>query len=223
MGNYAETGNLLDYFAESKTAYREHFSEKQFALRSSPGMARVSLPDPHYVTTPTRGFIRKGPLQAKIDKAIEHARMAEILQERREALELEWNVASALMCKQDGAIVRRWRLQQLQGIEPTIAEIMRVVGVAYDIALSDMRGAYRNKPIVVARQEVMLLARGLTRLSLPIIGNHIGGKDHTTVLYAIQKICAARKLPPAGSEGFREYCRKRFAELKLNTMMAAAE
>ena len=46
----------------------------------------------------------------------------------------------------------------------------------------------RNKNIVLARQVAMYLCRELTDLSLPEIGEALGGKDHTTVLHAYNKI-----------------------------------
>jgi chromosomal replication initiator protein len=46
----------------------------------------------------------------------------------------------------------------------------------------------RTKNIVLPRQIAMYLSRELTDLSLPEIGNLVGGKDHTTVLHSYNKI-----------------------------------
>ena len=51
-----------------------------------------------------------------------------------------------------------------------------------------MNGKKRVKQIVVPRQIAMYLSRELTDYSLPKIGKEFGGKDHTTVLHAIDKI-----------------------------------
>ena len=53
---------------------------------------------------------------------------------------------------------------------------------------SDIVGKKRVKQIVFPRQIAMYLARELTESSLPKIGKEFGGKDHTTVLHAIDKI-----------------------------------
>jgi chromosomal replication initiator protein len=55
-------------------------------------------------------------------------------------------------------------------------------------ALNNLCGRRRNREIVRPRQVAMYLARTETQASLPEIGNAIGGRDHTTVLYGVQKI-----------------------------------
>ena len=46
----------------------------------------------------------------------------------------------------------------------------------------------RSRQLVTARQIAMYLCRELTDLSLPKIGQHFGGRDHTTVMHADRKI-----------------------------------
>mgnify|MGYP002725017028 FL=1 len=58
----------------------------------------------------------------------------------------------------------------------------------YHIQLKDLKGKKRVKSIVVPRQIAMYLARELTDNSLPKIGAEFGGKDHTTVIHAHEKI-----------------------------------
>ena len=65
---------------------------------------------------------------------------------------------------------------------------MRVVGGYYHIPATDLKSRRRVKNLVLPRQVAMYLARELTQLSLPEIGMGFGGKDHTTVLYAVNKI-----------------------------------
>ena len=51
-----------------------------------------------------------------------------------------------------------------------------------------MKTKKRTQTIAYPRQIAMFLSRGLTNLSLPEIGGYFGGRDHTTVLHACNKI-----------------------------------
>jgi chromosomal replication initiator protein len=66
--------------------------------------------------------------------------------------------------------------------------IMGQVTDYYSVSVDDMCGSSRANNVVTARQIAMYLCRELTDLSLPKIGELFGGKDHTTVLYAVRKI-----------------------------------
>lgn len=72
--------------------------------------------------------------------------------------------------------------------ELTVADIQRTVANYYQVTVEDLKGKKRVKEIVVPRQIAMYLSRELTNLSLPKIGDAFGGKDHTTVLHAHEKI-----------------------------------
>ncbi|MFH1640787.1 MAG: chromosomal replication initiator protein DnaA [Candidatus Omnitrophota bacterium] len=70
----------------------------------------------------------------------------------------------------------------------TVDFIQRCVAEEFGISLHDIKTRRRQKTIVFPRQVAMYLSRELTELSLPEIGNFFGGKDHTTVLHAYNKI-----------------------------------
>lgn len=70
----------------------------------------------------------------------------------------------------------------------TIDLIQKKVSEFFDIKLSDMRAKKRSKAIAYPRQIAMYLARQLTDFSLPEIGDQFGGRDHTTVIHAYEKI-----------------------------------
>ena len=70
----------------------------------------------------------------------------------------------------------------------TIEDIQTVVAKHYRITRDDILGKKRVKSIAFPRQVAMYLSRELTDSSLPKIGNDFGGKDHTTVMYACDKI-----------------------------------
>ncbi|WP_156289941.1 chromosomal replication initiator protein DnaA [Oceanobacillus salinisoli] len=70
----------------------------------------------------------------------------------------------------------------------TILGIQEVVGERYNIKLEDFSAKKRTKSIAFPRQIAMYLARELTDFSLPKIGEEFGGRDHTTVIHAHEKI-----------------------------------
>lgn len=67
-------------------------------------------------------------------------------------------------------------------------EVKRLVAESFGVSVADINGKSRQKPIVLARQVCMYLLRELTDSSLPEIGREFGGKDHSTVIHACQKV-----------------------------------
>ena len=70
----------------------------------------------------------------------------------------------------------------------TIEAIQKTVADFYKIKVADMYSTKRPKKIAEPRQIAMYLTKELTQKSLPEIGAHFGGRDHTTVLHACRKI-----------------------------------
>jgi len=70
----------------------------------------------------------------------------------------------------------------------SIDAIQEAVAEYYSVPLAEMKGRRRDKHIVFPRQVAMFLIREHTATSLPAIGQAFGGKDHTTVLHAYEKI-----------------------------------
>jgi chromosomal replication initiator protein len=77
-----------------------------------------------------------------------------------------------------------------------ITQIMNTVASHYHIKIADLQGKKRSKSIALPRQICMYLARTLTPMSLEEIGGHFGGRDHTTVMYADDKIKKLRDKDP---------------------------
>jgi len=75
--------------------------------------------------------------------------------------------------------------------EIDIDEIIKIVAGKLNIKVSDIKAHNKNKNMVFARQIAMYLARKLTGCSFPDIGEKIGGRDHSTVIYANNKIIKA--------------------------------
>ena len=71
--------------------------------------------------------------------------------------------------------------------------IQKEVADFYGLRLSDMQAKKRSKMVAFPRQIAMFLTRELTNNSLPEIGGAFGGRDHTTVMYACDKIEKALK------------------------------
>ncbi|MGA0263060.1 MAG: chromosomal replication initiator protein DnaA, partial [Ilumatobacteraceae bacterium] len=65
-----------------------------------------------------------------------------------------------------------------------LEELARLLGFSVDA----LRGKSRQRPLVAARQEAMFVFRELTDLSYPAIARLFGGRDHTTVIHAVEKI-----------------------------------
>src|SRR6266403_5153305 len=70
----------------------------------------------------------------------------------------------------------------------TIEQIQRKVSDFFGVKLSDFKAKNRTKAVAFPRQIAMYLARQLTHASLAEVGRAFGGKDHTTVLHAVDKI-----------------------------------
>jgi len=82
-------------------------------------------------------------------------------------------------------------LQQYVHPEPdhtTPERILTTVAERYSVRVDALCGKRRTRNIVLPRQVAMYLARQLTDLSLVEIGRMFGGRDHTTVLYACEKV-----------------------------------
>ncbi len=72
--------------------------------------------------------------------------------------------------------------------EITAASILAQTAVYFDISLEELKSKSRTRTLVTARQIAMYLLRELTDMSLPKIGQELGGRDHTTVMHADRKI-----------------------------------
>ncbi|MCU0306778.1 MAG: chromosomal replication initiator protein DnaA [Thermoleophilia bacterium] len=69
-----------------------------------------------------------------------------------------------------------------------IEVIQEEVARYYNVSIDELVGDKRTKRVVAPRQVAMYLARELTDLSLPAIGRAFGGRDHSTVIYAVNKV-----------------------------------
>lgn len=72
--------------------------------------------------------------------------------------------------------------------EITASTILGQTAAYFEVSLEELRSKSRNRTLVTARQIAMYLLRELTDMSLPKIGQELGGRDHTTVMHAERKI-----------------------------------
>ncbi|MCB5935497.1 chromosomal replication initiator protein DnaA [Caldibacillus thermoamylovorans] len=86
----------------------------------------------------------------------------------------------------------------------TIQDIQRVVGEQFGVKLEDFSAKKRTKSIAFPRQIAMYLSRELTDFSLPKIGEEFGGRDHTTVIHAHEKISNLIKTDPQFQKQIQE-------------------
>ena len=76
----------------------------------------------------------------------------------------------------------------VRGDKPDVEQIIRAVGEQMQVKPQDIKGDRRQQGIARARQVAMYLTRRITGLSYPAIGEKFGGKDHSTVINAEQRI-----------------------------------
>ena len=88
--------------------------------------------------------------------------------------------------------------QNLQpaGMGITIDKITQLVCDRYQVRLSDLRSKRRGRSVSEPRQVIMYVARKLTNLSLQEVGDHFGGRDHSTVLYAVRQVESRYRTDP---------------------------
>ena len=88
--------------------------------------------------------------------------------------------------------------------------IKRAVCKYYNITIKDIESSKKIRSLAFPRQVAMFLCRELTSSSLPKIGGSFGGRDHTTVRYACEKISGQIKI----DDNFREFIDELISEIR---------
>lgn len=100
--------------------------------------------------------------------------------------------AFASLTKQElNLALARQVLRDVLNIETRVVSIDRIqneTAAHYNIKINDLRGRTRTANVVMARQVAMYISRELTHASLTEIGEAFGGKNHSTVIHAIERI-----------------------------------
>ena len=139
-------------------------------LRQKAAARRLKVPKDvlEYVATRAHGSIRD--LEAALVRLLAFASLSE----KRVSVALARDALAAYASKPTGA--------------PTVTEILDAVATHFGLRKADLVSKKRSRSATLPRQVGMYLARHLTSLSLGEIGKYVGGRDHTTVLYACEKI-----------------------------------
>ena len=70
----------------------------------------------------------------------------------------------------------------------TVERVIQTVANYFNVSVKELKGPARKRSISTPRHVAMYLAKVLTESSYPTLGERFGGRDHTTVLSAVQKI-----------------------------------
>ena len=91
----------------------------------------------------------------------------------------------------------------MRDIDISCESVKKAVCKKYNIKITDIESKKRNREFSQPRQIAMYICREMTDLSLPKIGASFGGRDHTTVLHACDKISKQIKLDPTLAEDIK--------------------
>ncbi len=91
--------------------------------------------------------------------------------------------------------VLRDSLSEIGG-EITVDDIIKAVALHFRLKINDLKGRRRTKAIAWARQVSMYISREITDSSFPEIGQKTGGRDHSTVMYACEKVIREMERKP---------------------------
>jgi chromosomal replication initiator protein len=69
-----------------------------------------------------------------------------------------------------------------------VNEILKAVCIYYSVKAQDLKGKRRNRELVIPRQVAMYLMKEITDMPFMTIGEFLGGRDHTTIMYGVDKI-----------------------------------
>ena len=90
-----------------------------------------------------------------------------------------------------------WDLVSSDGkMQPTIKNIQMLVSAKYGVAISEIVSARRDKSVILPRHVAFYLVKQLTTYSYPVIGRYFGGRDHSTIIHAVQKVEARMQSEP---------------------------
>ncbi len=75
---------------------------------------------------------------------------------------------------------------------PEASYVKRIAAIGFSMTIEEMDGFSRTQPLAGYRQVTMYAVRTMSGASFPATGRHFGGRDHTTVIHACERV---RKMP----------------------------
>lgn len=97
-------------------------------------------------------------------------------------------LTTGVVSEETAAYVLKDIYENNKPVQITVSHIKEIVAENYNITVEQMDSKKRSRPLAYPRQIAMYLTRELTELSLPKIGQEFGGRDHSTVIHACDKI-----------------------------------
>lgn len=97
-------------------------------------------------------------------------------------------LTTGVVSEETAAYVLKDIYENNKPVQITVSHIKEIVAENYNITIEQMDSKKRSRPLAYPRQIAMYLTRELTELSLPKIGQEFGGRDHSTVIHACDKI-----------------------------------
>lgn len=88
----------------------------------------------------------------------------------------------------DLKLTKKFLKREIKKQKPSISAIAREVAKEFKVSLKDIRSRARNQAVLIPRQVAMFLSRELTDARLSEIGDYFGGRNHSTILHAQQKL-----------------------------------
>ncbi|MCI8442087.1 MAG: chromosomal replication initiator protein DnaA [Provencibacterium sp.] len=98
-------------------------------------------------------------------------------------------------------------LNDNQPIPVTVERIISEVSRTYSVSPQDIRSTKRSAQISTARQAAIYVVREITQMSMSAIGEEFGGKDHSTIVYSIQKVEGLMENNPVYKETIEDIIR----------------
>jgi chromosomal replication initiator protein len=159
---------------------------------------------------------------------LRHKAIADGIELSGEVIEYIATNITANIRELEGCLISLLAISSLEGKEPTlelarevlrkiakrsapilsIESIQRLVSRRFGIEEEALRAKTRRQEVVIARQVAMFLCKELTNHSLKSIGLHFGGRDHSTVIYAVQTIQEDMKRDPSIEKKIEELRRQ---------------